>query len=205
MSKNSDGLRERKRQETRQALEVAAIELVSASGLEATTIEAISRRANVSPRTLFNYFDSKEDVLLGLHTIEAGDDIIETCALEHRGSNTTEAVISLMIQLIGPRLTDHKLFKTRRQLISKYPALLERQMSRIAQVNKRLVKVVQQLTELNGRTTLSDDEAEILLALCSSSVRVVIHKWACTNRKASLDKLEKEAITKVNEVLAKIQ
>lgn len=204
VNEKSDGLRERKRLETRQALEKASVDLVSIGGLDQTTIEAISEQAHVSPRTFFNYFDSKEDALLGFRNIELNDDIIETCAESFRGDSTAAAIIGLMVQLIGPSLTDRELYKVRRQLIKKYPQLLERQMSQMAHVGKQLGKAAQRIATLVGNQELSDDEADILLAMCSSSLRVAIREWIKGGQKSSLSNLEYSAIQKLNEVLVKI-
>ncbi|MFB9649005.1 TetR/AcrR family transcriptional regulator [Curtobacterium pusillum] len=62
-------LRERKKQQTRQALHDAALTLVSAHGLDGVTVEQICADADVSPRTFFNYFTSKAHAALGLDTV----------------------------------------------------------------------------------------------------------------------------------------
>src|SRR5579862_3444969 len=56
--------RERKKLATRQAIHEAAFELVDESGLAHVTIEAVSERAGVAPRTFWAYFGSKEDAVL---------------------------------------------------------------------------------------------------------------------------------------------
>ncbi|MEJ7582877.1 MAG: TetR family transcriptional regulator [Acidimicrobiales bacterium] len=61
------GLRERKKDATRAALRDAAVELVLEHGYSATTVDQIAARANVSPRTFFRYFATKDDVLYEGH------------------------------------------------------------------------------------------------------------------------------------------
>src|SRR5665213_3942549 len=65
MAEEELGLRERKRLATRRAIQLAAVELASERGFDRVTIDEISHVANVSPRTFFNYFPSKESAIIG--------------------------------------------------------------------------------------------------------------------------------------------
>jgi AcrR family transcriptional regulator len=56
--------RDRRRAEKRQAIRLVAVKLALEQGLEAVTVEAISAAADISPRTFFNYFASKEEALV---------------------------------------------------------------------------------------------------------------------------------------------
>jgi AcrR family transcriptional regulator len=65
------GLRERKKQRTRQLLSETARRLFSERGFEQVSIAEIAREAEVSEQTVFNYFPSKEDLVYsGLETFE---------------------------------------------------------------------------------------------------------------------------------------
>jgi AcrR family transcriptional regulator len=58
------GLRERKKQKTKEAIHRAAMRLFQKRGYEETTVEQIAAAAEISPSTFFNYFPSKDDVVM---------------------------------------------------------------------------------------------------------------------------------------------
>ena len=60
----SQGRRERNKQRTRDALIEAALELFAGKGYEHTAVREITDAADVSERTFFRYFASKEDLIL---------------------------------------------------------------------------------------------------------------------------------------------
>jgi AcrR family transcriptional regulator len=58
-----EGLRERKKRLTREAIAAAAIELFKARGFESVTVAEVAAAADVSEKTVFNYFPTKEDLV----------------------------------------------------------------------------------------------------------------------------------------------
>jgi AcrR family transcriptional regulator len=63
MSSQESGLRERKKQRTRETISRVALELFVERGYHATTLADIAEAADVSTRTIFAYYPSKEDIL----------------------------------------------------------------------------------------------------------------------------------------------
>src|SRR3954453_12853568 len=57
------GLRERKKQQTRELIAETARRLFGERGFEAVTVAEIARAADVSTQTVFNYFPTKEDLV----------------------------------------------------------------------------------------------------------------------------------------------
>jgi AcrR family transcriptional regulator len=63
MTEPAVGRRERKKEETKRRIYVAALELFHEKGFERTTVDEITERADVAKGTFFNYFPHKESVL----------------------------------------------------------------------------------------------------------------------------------------------
>ena len=113
---DAEGVRERKKRQTRQALNRAAISLVQEQGLGGVTAEDIARAAGVSPRTFFNYFPTKEAALAGLGG-EVAERVDAALAARPAEESLWESVRWLGIRLAQLSLEDRDLWLARRRLL----------------------------------------------------------------------------------------
>lgn len=101
MTSPAAGRRDRKKNETRDALRTAAHQLFAEKGFSRTTIDDITAAADVSRRTFFRYYTSKEDLL----RVEVADLLpVMVAALRARPADEPplSAILGAVISLIGP-------------------------------------------------------------------------------------------------------
>lgn len=121
------GLRERKKQQTREAISSAALRLFAERGYDQTTLADIAGAAGVAPRTIFAYFDSKEDILLCDEMTFLGR---LQQRLEQRPSGTTTVdVIREFLAAVGPPDEDSML---RKKILTANPVLQMKTHARLA-------------------------------------------------------------------------
>jgi AcrR family transcriptional regulator len=100
------GLRERKKQRTREAIVTAAFELFDERGFDGTTIADIAEAAEIAPRTFFSYFPSKDDVVF--HDFEEKFGMFESWLSEREpGMNTIDAVRAGVESMLGEADPEH--------------------------------------------------------------------------------------------------
>jgi len=95
-----EGLRARKRRETRRRLAETGLRLFLEHGYEQTTLDAIAEAAGVSRRTVFHYFDQKEDILLAWQSGLA-EGLREAILAERPDRPALDLVLAAMLRLAG--------------------------------------------------------------------------------------------------------
>jgi AcrR family transcriptional regulator len=186
------GLRERKREQTRRDLENAAVALVVEKGLDHATVDAISERANVSPRTFFNYFDTKEDAILGFHPDRLDEGLLAAHGERYSAAPALEAIVGLLVTVFGPAISDPQCGGARRAVIREYPMLFARQMERMLRFNEQLVPVVSGLLAERGDGGSGPAVAETALMTCMGAVRASMKQEKASD--ADLAEFERRAV-----------
>lgn len=125
MSTTATGLRERKKERTRRAIADVALDLFESRGYGQTTVDDIAAAADVSPRTFFRYFASKDEAVF-----ERADDVREafTALLSSRPDDEPLLVSLREIgnALISRELVDEARLRRLLVLIQAEPALRSR-------------------------------------------------------------------------------
>jgi AcrR family transcriptional regulator len=106
MVKSASGVRERHQRETERLLTELARRLTAENGLSGFTIEGLCEAADISRRTFFNYFASKEDAVVGV-PVKRDDSILDLQFVEggkRKDSSLVDDFASLIVarwQLLG--------------------------------------------------------------------------------------------------------
>ncbi|HET7467071.1 MAG TPA: TetR family transcriptional regulator [Candidatus Dormibacteraeota bacterium] len=114
------GLRERKKQKTKAAIQRAALRLFKRQGYEETTIEQIAAAAEISESTFFNYFREKEDVVI---YDEYDPQIFETLAHGPHDEPLRKSIEKLLDTLASVFEADHDAIYERAKLSLEVPEL----------------------------------------------------------------------------------
>lgn len=173
------GLRERKKQHTRDALLRAALELFTSQGYERTTVDEIADAVPVSQRTFFRYFTNKEEAAFAVQ------DLVEShfvMALHTRppGENPFEAMRNAVLSSwdsIGQAIEDLvpvELYLRTYQMIESTPALLAVHLRRSSDMEDKLADLI---AEREGLDVNSDPRPRVAVAAFSGVMRVTGRLW----------------------------
>lgn len=95
------GARAQNKARTRAAIRAAALDLVSTQGYHETTVAQIAEAAGVSHTTLFRYFESKEQVLVGDDLDERRRDMLEQIPLGLGRFDLLRRLVTNLFEIAG--------------------------------------------------------------------------------------------------------
>ena len=195
----TDGLRARKRAQTRSAIEQAAIKLTLEHGYENVTVEMVCEASMVSQRTFFNYFGSKEGVILG-HA-PALSDLDAERFVSDRGDDIVHDLVTQMASVLLDEAVDAELLRARFLVITTTPELLGRQMEWMSAQESELIDLVVKRFGTEGRTGDGvRDEAAMVVALAFTVLRYTLQKLFAESSPASAEDTLAHAIVLIRRI-----
>jgi AcrR family transcriptional regulator len=170
------GLRERKKQRTRQLLADTARRLFGERGFENVSVAEIARAAEVSQATVFNYFPTKEDLVYsGLEDFE--EQLLTAIRERPRGQTVVEAFGDFILAARGFLAAEDE--ETARELvtvtrmIAASPALLAREQQIFAQFTAALADLIAEETAASTGDIRPDVVANALMGVHQALIAFV--------------------------------
>jgi AcrR family transcriptional regulator len=183
------GLRERKKLRTRHALGAAALELAVEHGLADVTVEQIAEAADVSPRTFFNYFSSKEEAVVAADVERA---LVMEEHLEARPADepVLASVRAVLREMVGGADERWRDFVRQVRLVRANPALVPHQLAAYATIEGRLAAVIARRTGLGEH----DLYPALTAAAVMSATRAATTRWLAADGEVDLAACLDEAL-----------
>jgi AcrR family transcriptional regulator len=141
------GLRERKKQRTREAIAEAAHRLFVERGFDAVTVAEVARAADVSEGTVFNYFATKEDLFYG--RMETFEEELVGAVRERPPGESVLAAFRRFVLAGTKRLEAEEVAEvitTAARLIGGSPALQARERELVARYTQTLGELIAEET-----------------------------------------------------------
>ncbi|MEV7613763.1 TetR family transcriptional regulator [Streptomyces sp. NPDC089799] len=173
------GLRERKKQRTRDALLRAALLLFTSQGYEQTTVDEIAGAVDVSQRTFFRYFANKEEAAFAVQDL-AESHFVAALAARPAFEGPLEALRNAVLRTwdtIEDALSDVvpvDLYIRAYRMIESTPALLAVHLRRSAELEERVARMV---ARREGLDVDADPRPRVAVAAFSGVTRVTGRLW----------------------------
>jgi AcrR family transcriptional regulator len=170
-------LRERKKQQTREGLAAAAVDLFMERGYDATTVEDIAAAVDVSPRTFFRYFPTKEDVIVDL--LRAGVvDLVERVAARPLSEPLATSLRAAARAWADLSAEESVRLLMLARVLDASPCLKPRfdQQSRVGLDDLEL-----QIADRLGVDRTTDARPALVVALVSAVLSKAIERWSASN------------------------
>jgi AcrR family transcriptional regulator len=186
-------LRERKRIETLIDLAETAIDLFHERGYDNVTVEDIAAGVDVSPRTFFRYYSSKEDVLFPSET-ETGA-LLREALLSRPPRESVVVAVQESLMVLAADLTQRRpTMQTRKEIIEQTPALRARELEQTLVWEEILADVIAQRIE----TTPEQLAPRVIAAACVAGIRVAIDIWLESDEELELLDLTSEVLERLD-------
>jgi AcrR family transcriptional regulator len=191
----SIGLRERKKARTREALQEAAIERFSRQGFDGTTVEEIAEACEVSPRTFFRYFATKEDVLFA-DAAARRERLLAVIAERPVDEPAFGALRAAMRTLTADYRDDRDALVTRSKIVAASPHLQAYKAEHQHGWEAEVVEVLERRA-LVQRERVARQDLQLVTAVTTAALRVALDAWVADSSAPDLGVLLDDAFARL--------
>jgi AcrR family transcriptional regulator len=185
------GLRERKKERTHQDLVEAGLRMFAERGFDAVTVEDIAAEVDVSPRTFYRYFATKEDLLLD--DLSTALDVLRRSFLAQPADLPVMAAVRAVLMEVTQTyegLARQKLQRAR--IVEATPSLKFRHAERQTAWEQVLAPLVsERIGDPPGDPSL---KAQLIASCAMAALRVAFSAWRVDEGKVRLTDLVAEAL-----------
>jgi AcrR family transcriptional regulator len=167
------GLRERKKEKTREALVRSAVRQFAELGFEHVTVEDIATDCDVSPRTFFRYFSSKEDVLFAEADGQRGR-LLDALAAQPPDVPPLRALQTAVLIVAGDYEDQRETLLLRHRIVASTPALRTRASERHHSWQSA---VIDQMRRSGRAGHLDELDLRLAVAAATTALQVATELW----------------------------
>jgi AcrR family transcriptional regulator len=167
------GLAVRKKERTRRQLAEAAAELFSIRGYSGTTIDEIAAAVDVSPRTFFRYFPTKEDLVVAIGAMSL-DQLLDALRNRPPEESLQVALRRAIDQSLAPEWEDTKRVRAFLALLRETPALRARWLEEADAKRDLMAAIVASRTD----TDPSDLRNLLIAGAITLTINTALQAWA---------------------------
>jgi AcrR family transcriptional regulator len=184
------GLRERRKKLTAAELEAAALRLFGERGFDAVTVDDIAADADVSRRTFFRYFASKEDVLLADHFVQLAR-LREAMAARPPDETILTALRNALLSLTGDFEDRKEMVILRGRIMRETPSLQARSLVHQQAWEDAMQEMV---ADRLGVDPAVDLRPGVVAATALAAMRVAFGNWLANGATDDLIAMTTEAL-----------
>jgi AcrR family transcriptional regulator len=173
MEHPKSGLAARKKERTKQQLAEAAAELFNERGYAATTVDDIVAAVDVSPRTFFRYFPTKEDLVVALGATSL-DNFLEALRSRPREESLQAAVANAIGESLAAGWEDTAKVRSFLALLAETPVLRARWLEEAYGKRDRMAEIVAERTGSDPR----DLRNLIIAGAITLTINTALQEWA---------------------------
>lgn len=187
---SGDQLRARRRQRIADEIELTALRLFAEHGVNAVTVDDIARAADISRRTFFRYFASKDDLLNG-NPERQRDIVCEVAESSPLGTSSRALVRCIILALTSDFDDRREALLLRKRIAAHASNIISKGQGRNPSLIETIIEVV--TSHADGKSD-SEFQCRVYVHAGFGAMQAAVRTWFAGGTSDSLQDLSAEAL-----------